>query len=260
MKNPDYKIIGVIPARYGSTRFPGKPLVEIKGKSLIQRTYENAAKCASFDSIIIATDDKRIYEHADSFGADVVMTSSDCLTGTDRVLEAINNIKDNIDDSAIIVNVQGDEPCISPDTINTIIEALIKNPDAVMATAASKITDIADLKDPSVVKCALDTAGNALYFSRSCIPYVRNPKKMSTHHRHLGIYAFRKEFLLKYSQLAPTPLQLAEDLEQLKILERGYKIKVAIVEDSDIGVNTPDDAKKLEKILCNQNSYSSPAE
>lgn len=251
------KAIGIIPARYESSRFPGKLLAMILGKSLLQRTYENAKKVKKLNQIIIATDDERIFTHAQSFGAHVVMTSKDCPTGTDRIQEVIKNDK-TLQGVDIVVNVQGDEPCLNPEVIEKIIESLEKNPAAAVATPITKILTLEEAENPSIVKCVKTAKDEALYFSRTLIPGGRplGYKADVNYFRHIGIYAYRKDFLLTYAALPFTPLQLAEDLEQLKILEWGYRIQVAVVETANIEVNHPEDIQKVEQFLCKQSSFS----
>jgi 3-deoxy-manno-octulosonate cytidylyltransferase (CMP-KDO synthetase) len=250
------KIIGIIPARYASIRFPGKPLVPIQGKTLIQRTYENASH-AQLDEIVVATDDQRIYDHVKQFGGKVVMTSPDHINGSDRIAEVLLSRPDWMKDS-IIINIQGDEPCIEPSSIDAIAQVLIEDPSGSMSTAVTPLRTEEEAKSSSVVKCVIDQKQNALYFSRGLIPsnkkHQYNPK--FTYYRHIGIYAFRPEFLLEYQKLQATPLQLEEDLEQLKVLENGYRIKVAILDHISIGVDTPEDIKQVEQWLCKQNSSS----
>ncbi len=243
------KVIGIIPARYGSTRLPGKPLLKIAGKSLIQRTYENAKKCKSLDQVIVATDDVRIADHVLSFDGEVVMTSTACATGTDRIVEALT--QGNLSEAEIVINIQGDEPNIEVDVIDKVIAILKADKEAVVSTAVVKLESSEDATSTSVVKCVMDQKGHAIYFSRSLIPGGKNGVWRSdvTYYKHLGIYGYRTEFLKEYSDLEPTPLQLAEDLEQLKIIENGYKIAVAIVKSQAIGVDTAEDIKKIEKII-----------
>lgn len=251
------KAIGIIPARYASTRFPGKPLALINGKSLIQRTYENAKQIKELDALVIATDDERIYEHAKEFGADVAMTSINCPTGTDRIQEVLK-ADSNLSKAEIVVNIQGDEPCLDPQVIIELLDCLDRDKEAVVATPICKIENREDADSASVVKCVKNLNNRALYFSRALIPAGKsgyNP--LSTYYRHIGIYAYRRKFLEIYASLPQTPLQLAEDLEQLKILESGYKIAVAVVEPSAaIDVNQPEDIQKVEQYLCKQNSSS----
>ena len=248
------KVLGVIPARFESTRFPGKPLAKILGKTLIQRTYENAKKCEGLNDLVVATDDQRIFDHVLTFGGKVVMTQLNCQTGTDRIAEVVFSNKE-YDGYDTIINIQGDEPCIETDVISKVIHAL--DDQASMSTAVMKLESEFDALDPSIVKCVFDKNGNALYFSRALIPAGKalHYKPDVDYYRHLGIYCFKRDFLLKFATLTETPLQLAEDLEQLKVLEHGYKIKVAIVHSISIGVDTPEDIKKIETILCKQNSF-----
>lgn len=251
------KVIGIIPARFGSTRFPGKPLVKILDKSLIQRTYENAKKSARLHHLVVATDDLRILNHVRSFGGEAIMTSAHCQTGSDRLVEVLKQSYP-LENDAIIINIQGDEPCIEIDVIDQVIEALAASPDAVMSTAVMKLESAEDASNSSTVKCVLDRNHYALYFSRALIPGGKSLSFQDgvTYYKHLGIYGYRKDFLLKYAELEPTPLQLAEDLEQLKVLEHGYRIKAAIVNSRSIGVDTPEDTQKVEELLCKLNSYS----
>lgn len=252
------KVVAVIPARYDSTRFPGKALAHISGKSLIQRTYENAALCKTLDAIAVATDDDRIVKHLEGFNAKALMTSKNCATGTDRLVEVATQT-DFCNDADIIVNIQGDEPCVNQKTISSIVKLLQNDKEAVMATAVVPLSSYEEAKSPSIVKCVFDQQGYALYFSRGLIPKGKTEKeqKKAKFFRHLGIYAFRKDFLIQYGNLPPTPLQMIEDLEQLKVLEHGYRIKVAIVSDVAIGVDNPEDISKVENFLCKQNTFSS---
>ncbi len=232
------RVIGIIPARYGSTRFPGKPLHLIAGKSLIQRTWEQVVQSHEINRVIVATDDQKILEHVESFGGEAVMTSSDCATGTDRIAEVVRSDPMTFEEVDIVVNIQGDEPCIEPETIDRVIHS-VGDLD-LCATAVTRIKNPDELHTPSVVKCVVDQWGDALYFSRLPLPGA---------YRHVGIYAFDTDFLLEYSQLADTPLQKAENLEQLKILEHGNMIKVAVVEESGIGVDVPEDVEEVEEWL-----------
>lgn len=244
------RVLGVIPARYGSVRFPGKPLANISGKTLIQRTYENALRCPSIESLIVATDHPAIFEHVQSFGGQVFMTSSQCPTGSDRIAEVLRAEKQFLD-ADIIVNVQGDDPCIDPKSLDSVIAVLKADPSCVVATPVVKIESEEEALSPHVVKCVLDQNHCALYFSRSLIPGNKRGlyDPLQTYYRHLGIYVYRREFLLEYGQLPTTPLQLTEDLEQLKILELGHRIKVAVVNESSPDVNVPEDIKKIEQLL-----------
>ncbi len=243
-----HKIIGMIPARFGSSRFPGKPLAKISGKSLIQRTYENAKRCPLLQEIYVATDDERIFSHVEDFGGKAVMTSPDCPTGTERLAEAIHL---NFSEVDIVINIQGDEPLLEPEVIQDVGEILLNDPVAVMSTAAVPIRSQEEADSRSVNKCVIDTSGNALYFSRSLIPGGHSEKwdPNITYYKHLGIYGYRRDFLIHYAELDPTPLQMAEDLEQLKVLEHGFRIKVAVVDSQSIGVDTPDDVRRVEQKL-----------
>lgn len=250
------RVIAIIPARYASTRFPGKMLATIMGKSVIQRTYESAKACRLLDDLLIATDHELIYNHVTSFGGKAVMTDPNCPTGSDRLIEVLQNYPE-LTDAECILNVQGDEACIDPNIMDAVSSAIINNPDEVMATACVKITDPAEIHCPSVVKCVMDRNGHALYFSRLAIPGVM-PKggHAPAYNRHIGIYAFRRDFLLQYGQLPQTPLQLTEGLEQLRVLEFGYKIKVVPVGHSSPAVDIPEDIQRVTEWLCKQNSFS----
>jgi 3-deoxy-manno-octulosonate cytidylyltransferase (CMP-KDO synthetase) len=250
------KVAGIIPARYSSSRFPGKALAQILGKSLIQRTYENALLCPLLSDLIVATDDSRIFEHVEAFGGKAVMTSPECPTGTDRLAEAVKNTSflNHVD---IFLNIQGDEPCLDPKVMQAVIEALQEDPQAPVSTAITPLLpEEAHLS--STVKCVIDLQQYALYFSRALIPGSKTLSfnKKHPYWKHLGLYCYRRDFLLRYPDLSSTPLQQCEDLEQLKILEHGYKIKTAIVETESMDVNTPEDIKKVELLLCKQNTYS----
>ncbi|MCC5832589.1 MAG: 3-deoxy-manno-octulosonate cytidylyltransferase [Chlamydiales bacterium] len=243
----EHQVVGVIPARWQSSRFPGKPLANILGKSLIKRTYENALKSSRLNTLVVATDDRRIYDHVLEFGGKACMTSEECATGTDRVNEAIQA---HFPEASIIVNIQGDEPCLDPLVIDTLVEKLEQTPNAVVTTPIAKITDPQDIFSPTAVKCVFDGFGRALYFSRAPIPFPQNVKKIHDYYRHLGIYCFRQPFLKQYAEMERSRLQEIEDLEQLKILEAGYPIYISFVEDQGIGIDTPEDLKRVEEVLC----------
>lgn len=238
------KIIGVIPARYYSTRLPGKPLIEIKGKVLIQRVWEKAKKAKRLNRIIIATDDKRIYSAAKNFGAQVIMTPSSCSSGTTRVACVAKKIKGDV-----FINIQGDEPLISPSTIDRVASIFIKNKDVVCATAVYKTNNIQLLENPNVVKVVLDKNNDALYFSRSIIPFCRDNSRNLKFHKHIGIYGYRRDFLLKLDKLKSPHIEEVEKLEQLKILWHGYKIRCVETKHDSIGVDTQKDLLKVEKLL-----------
>ncbi len=241
------KVIAIIPARYKSRRFSGKLLTPILNKSLLRMTYENVCSSALFSLVIILTDDERIQDEASSFGATTYISKEPCVNGTDRIIQALQNNRSLID-SDIIVNVQADHPCLSKETINSVINLLINDPTAVMATAVMPTKDKEIIFSKNCVKCVFDRNYNALYFSRSAIPYQKDENYFS--HLHLGIYAYRTKFLLDLAPWENCHLQQMEDLEQLAIMEKGFPIKVCIVKDKPIGVDTPEDIAKVEEYLC----------
>jgi len=249
--------IAVIPARYASTRFHAKMLATVAGKTLIQHTYENALKCPLLSDVFVATDSHEIYDHVKSFGGKAAMTSIECENGTQRLAEFYKNTYVNQNKSCdIIVNIQGDEPLVAPSAIEAIIRLLIDDSSSVMGTAVTPLFSYEEANKSSIVKCIFDQKGYALYFSRALIPGQKEVfnLKRTTYYKHLGIYSYRPEFLLNYSTLASTPLQQIEDLEQLKVLEHGFRIKTAIVSEEGVGVDTPEDLNTLEKLLCKQNT------
>ena len=232
----------VIPARYGSTRFPGKPLALDTGKFLVQHVYERAASANCFDTIIVATDDQRIFEAVESFGGRVVMTRSDHPSGTDRIAEVAAGLPHEI-----FVNLQGDEPEIRPDLLEKLVWMLTERQDAQMATLAARIRTADELQSPNVVKVVVDLGGRALYFSRSTIPFDRDrhlrhqdwlPENAL---KHIGLYAYRRGFLLEYPTMRRTALEQLESLEQLRALEHGRMILVAEVDYESRGIDTPED-------------------
>ncbi len=235
----------MIPARWASTRFPGKPLHIIAGKPLVQHVWERCQKCSNLDSIIVATDDERISAVAQEFGAEVVMTSPDHPTGTDRLAEAAAKFPY----ATHIINIQGDEPMIEPALIDDLASALLADSDLAIATAANEITDDALMSDPNVVKVVLRLDGDALYFSRSPLPFQRSGSPALKLYRHKGIYAYRRDFLENFVTWEPSPLELAESLEQLRALENGARIKVIITDDTSGGVDTLEQANELEAFL-----------
>ena len=251
------KAIGIIPARFASTRFPGKALAPILGKSLIQRTFEKASACKALSKVVVATDDELILKHVQDFGGEAVMTSVNCLNGTERIFEVIENHSEYADYD-VVVNIQGDEPCLDPDIISKMLEKLRNDSKAVVATPITRIHHEEDIANPSVVKCVKGMNDQALYFSRSPIPHLAKNSQLKTtdYYRHVGLYAYRKDFLKIYKSLANTPLQMAEELEQLKILEHGYQIAVVLVAHSGFDVNDPADIQKVENYLCQQNLSS----
>jgi len=241
-------IIGMIPARWASTRFPGKPLHNIAGKPLLQHVWERCQNCSKLDSIIVATDDERIAIVARDFGAEVVMTATDHTTGTDRLAEAVAQYPQG----SHIINIQGDEPMIEPSLIDQLAQALIDNPALSMATAANEISNNELMNDPNVVKVVLKKNGEALYFSRSPLPFKRSNSPDLKLYRHKGIYAYRRDFLEKFVNWDPTPLEVAESLEQLRALENDARIKVIITDDESGGIDTLEQANELETFLKSQ--------
>lgn len=228
----------IIPSRYASTRLPGKPLKMIVGKTLIRRVYEQTSKAKSIDDVIIATDSKLIEKEVKGFGGKVVITSKKHNTGTDRIAEVAKNT-----DYDIIVNVQGDEPLIEPELIDNLVREISTNDNLDMVTAAAPLRE-SEYEDPSCVKVVRNIYGEALYFSRSLIPYPRHEFSVPPL-RHIGIYAYRKEFLLKYANMKQTSLEKTESLEQLRLLENGYKIGIVTAKSYGIGVDTQEDLEKV---------------
>lgn len=244
--------IGIIPARYASTRFPGKPLVNIRGRSMIQRVYEQALKCPALKEVLVATDDQRIFDHVSAFGK-AVMTSSDHPSGTNRCQEALTlvNSGGQYTDNDIVVNIQGDEPFIEPAQIQQLVNGF-SDPGRHIISLMKEIRSQTDLRNPNMVKVVCDHSGNALYFSRSPIPFIRGASTASTapntHFRHLGMYGYRIKTLKEIVALPPGKLEQIESLEQLRWLEYGYSIFMEITELENISIDTPED---LEKIPAN---------
>jgi len=234
----------IIPARWGSTRFPGKPLHLLAGKPLIQHVWERCIQVSGADRVIVATDDTRILETAFAFGAEVALTSAAHPSGTDRVAEVAKNLRN----AGILVNVQGDEPFLDPRLAGRLIDALKADPRAQMATAACELSP-RDRDNQNVVKVVCDLSGNALYFSRSLIPCDRDGDVAPARLRHIGIYAYRRTFLLKLVKAKQTPLEISEKLEQLRALEHGARIRVISAKSAGPGIDTPADALAAEKLL-----------
>ena len=241
------KIIAIIPSRYGSSRFPGKPLAKINGKPMIQHVYENVRKVEQIDEVYVATDDERIYSTVVEFGGKALMTSDKHTCGTDRLAECAQILK--LQDDDLVLNIQGDEPLIRKEMILDLISCFEKN-EVYMGTLKKKILEKEELDNPNVVKVISDINDYALYFSRFCIPYERD-KFSSLHYKHIGVYGYKTWFLLKFSMMAKTPLEKSESLEQLRVLENGYKIKVKETEYQTVGVDTPEQLAQVEKILNN---------
>jgi len=236
-------IVALIPARYSSTRFPGKALAELGGRPIIEHVYRRAASAPSVDAVVVATDDARIAAVVESFGGIARLTRSSHRTGTDRLAEVAEDLACDI-----VVNVQGDEPLIEPQTIEDAIAALQADPTLQMSTVRRRITDPSDYMDPHVVKVVVDGDGIALYFSRSPIPFVHNGNAIA--YKHVGLYAFRRSFLLAFARLQPTPLELAESLEQLRALEHGFRIRTVETQHDSIGVDTPEDLERARRLLA----------
>jgi 3-deoxy-manno-octulosonate cytidylyltransferase (CMP-KDO synthetase) len=237
------RILGVIPARFASSRFPGKALAPLAGKPILQHVYERASQARYISKLIIATDDDRIAKVARSFGAQVQMTRPDHLSGTDRVAEVASS-----DHAQVIVNIQGDEPLIDPGAIDAAALALLDDPDLPMATLKKRIEIPGEIDNPNVVKVVSNLAGDAIYFSRCPIPYLRDGSGI-VHYKHIGLYVYRREFLLAYSGLPVGPLEQAERLEQLRAIENGYRIRVVETEYESLGVDTPADLERIAALF-----------
>jgi 3-deoxy-manno-octulosonate cytidylyltransferase (CMP-KDO synthetase) len=239
------KIVGIIPARWGSTRFPGKPLHPIAGKPLLQHVWERCRHANALDSVIIATDDMRIAEAVFAWGAEVSLTSPRHASGTDRIAEVAAKMRG----VSHIINIQGDEPLVEPALLNRLVRRMQRDPQIEMITAVHPFADAADAQSPHQVKAVLDRQGHTLYFSRSAIPYSRGTTAPIQYYRHQGIYGYRREFLLRFVRWKPAPLEKAEALEQLRALENGVKIHVVVTASGSPGVDTPDDARAIERQL-----------
>ncbi len=238
-------VIGIIPARYASTRLPGKPLIKIDGKTMIQHVYESAMKSKMLNRIIVATDDKRIQKAVNAFWGEVIMTSSKHKSGTDRIGEVVKTLNNEIANGDIIVNIQGDVPFIDPRNIDKTIAPLIKDKKIDTATLAKKLDDIREINDPNTVKVYFDKEKFALDFSRTIKPY--NKKGKANYYKHIGLYVFRKEYLMKFIKMKPSKRELKEKLEQLRILDNDDDIKVVLTRLDSQSVDTKDDLKKLKK-------------
>jgi 3-deoxy-manno-octulosonate cytidylyltransferase (CMP-KDO synthetase) len=237
------KVVAIIPARWVSTRFPGKPLHGIAGKPLVQHVWERCIEAESFDQVIVATDDVRIAEAAFSFGAEVSMTSAYHLSGTDRIAEVARRLKK----ISVIFNIQGDEPMIHPVLLRRLVKKMLASDKIEIITAAVPISD-EEAQSEHNVKVVIDSLGEALYFSRSRIPFRRGSSGAPTY-KHLGIYGYRRRALLDFVRTPPSPLEKSEQLEQLRALENGMKIHVILSKTSSIGVDTPEDAKEAERLI-----------
>ncbi|MBI5886741.1 MAG: 3-deoxy-manno-octulosonate cytidylyltransferase [Deltaproteobacteria bacterium] len=239
------KVIAVIPARYASTRLAGKPLADICGQPMIERVYERAIAARSVNTVVVATDDRRICDAVLRFGGNAVMTSVSHSSGTDRIAEAVSGT-----DADIIVNIQGDEPLLAPEAIDAAVAPLIEDAHLQLATLKTLITDEEDYHNPNVVKVTTDTNGFALYFSRSPIPYVRAGFGSGARvYKHIGLYVYRRAFLPIFSKLPPSMLEAAESLEQLRAIENGFRIKVVETSYNPISVDTPEDLERVRAIV-----------
>lgn len=246
------KAIGIIPARYASTRFPGKPLVDIGGKSMIQRVFEQVSSCKSLSEAYVATDDDRIFRHVIDFGGKAIMTSVDHQSGTDRCKEAIKNISIDISAKDIIVNIQGDEPFLKPDQIELLLSCFEEFPQTQIATLLKKIDKKEDLFNPNVVKAVVNKNFQAIYFSRQPIPYNRGLAEKQwiekhSYFKHIGIYAYRFNTLNQITNLKPSMLEKAENLEQLRWIENNYSIQTKLTLTENIAIDTVDDLKNIPK-------------
>jgi 3-deoxy-manno-octulosonate cytidylyltransferase (CMP-KDO synthetase) len=254
-----FSAVGVIPARYGSSRLPGKPLADLQGKPLLYHVYHRASRALTLREVWIATDDERVFDAAQSFGAKVRMTGRDHRSGTDRIAELVDGIE-----ADIIVNIQGDEPLIDFAAIDHAVRLLERDSRADMSTLMAPIDDPAELLDPNVVKVIADQRGYAIYFSRAPIPYPRtknrpgasileiveaNPGMLKHFHRHIGLYAYRRSFLMQFIEWAPSPLELLEDLEQLRAVEHRANIRIDISRASIFGVDTPEDLERIRRMV-----------
>jgi 3-deoxy-manno-octulosonate cytidylyltransferase (CMP-KDO synthetase) len=253
------QVAAIIPARYASSRLPGKPLIEIAGRPMILHVVERARQCPRLHRVIVATDDERVFAAVTRAGAEAMMTSPDHRTGTDRLAEVAAGL-----DDAIVVNVQGDEPLIEPGAIEAALAPLLDDDSIVMSTTSEPIESAADAVNPNVVKVVADAEGFALYFSRNPIPFPRaaaaefgsveaalraRPELLRQFAKHTGMYVYRRDFLLRYAGLPPTPLEQLELLEQLRALEHGYRIRVVPIAHRSIGVDTPEDLERVRAML-----------
>ncbi len=246
------KFLGIIPARYLSTRFPGKPLASIHGKTMIRRVYERSS--LALEEVVVATDDKRIYREVESFGGRCIMTSRRHHTGTDRCAEALETYRQQTGNPVdVVINIQGDEPLIQPEQLEEIM-ALFNNPDTTIATLVHEHRNLSEIFDPNSVKAVLDEDGRVLYFSRSPIPYLRDvPRekwgKAHTYYIHIGMYAYRSSTLTEITRLKPTLLEITESLEQNRWLENGYAIRAAVSKYLNFSVDTPEDLEKIDHLF-----------
>lgn len=243
--NVPTRILGIIPARFASSRFPGKALARLADKPMVQHVYERAMQTRYLTSILVATDDEKIARAVRAFGGQVRMTRADHPSGTDRLAEVASAEK-----ADLYVNIQGDEPLIDPEAIDAAVLSVLGNEKVSMGTLKKRITDPADILNPNVVKVVTDLSGNAIYFSRCPIPYERDGRNdVPVYFKHIGLYVYRREFLLQYPDLTVGPLEQGERLEQLRALENGYRINVVETEYESLGVDTPEDLERVNELF-----------
>jgi len=242
------RIVAIIPTRYGSTRFPGKPLARIAGHPMVEHVYRRAAECADISDVLAATDDERIFNAVQGFGGRAVMTGADHASGTDRIAEAAEAL--NLDDTDVVVNIQGDQPLLHHSVLSEMVEPLLRDEDLPMSTLMFRIRDPREVPNPNHVKVVTDFEGYALYFSRQPIPHYRDAGPAGAYFKHLGLYAFRRSFLTTFTELPQGRLEVAEKLEQLRALEHGYRIRVVETEQDSPEVDTPEDIERVEAIMA----------
>jgi 3-deoxy-manno-octulosonate cytidylyltransferase (CMP-KDO synthetase) len=240
------RAVAIVPARLAATRLPNKPLVDLAGKTMIQRVYERAKQARTLADVLIATPDAEIIAAVEAFGGQAVLTSPEHRTGTDRVAEAARTLPDDV---GVIVNVQGDEPLLDPATIDTVAAPLLADDSLVMSSLMCPLPEGRET-DPNVVKVVCDLSGFALYFSRAGLPYCRNTDVPYGPRQHVGLYAYRRDFLMRYTTLAPTPLEQVESLEQLRVLEHGYRIRLVWTDRAPESVDTPEDLERVRALLA----------
>jgi len=262
------RAVGIIPARYASTRFPGKPLASLKGKPLVQHVWERSVRARRLDRVVVATDDERIREAVVSFGGEALMTAPDHPTGTDRVQEAVRSLEAGGETVDVVLNIQGDEVLVDAGALDRMVEVLSEDPAPAFATMAEPFSSASEVLDPNTCKVVTDGAGNALYFSRSPIPFFRVPvpggirpleqalsgrdRPLAGYFRHVGIYGFRRAALDEFSKLPKGELEAMEGLEQLRVLEAGLKMRVVVSSRITMDVDLPDDVEKVESILADE--------
>jgi 3-deoxy-manno-octulosonate cytidylyltransferase (CMP-KDO synthetase) len=240
-------ITAFIPARYGSTRFPAKPLALIDGKPMIRHVYQCAVACPDISAVYVVTDDERIFKCVEDFGGKAIMTGREHQSGTDRIAEAVQTLR--LKDDDLIVNIQGDQPFFDPSVISLMVAPMIRDAGIPMGTASYRLKDESEINDINIVKVISDNNGFALYFSRYPVPFYRESATDKVYYKHLGFYAYRKDFLLKFTSLPMGRLETAEKLEQLRVLEYGFRIKVVETFNDSVEVDTPEDLQKVERMV-----------